>query len=85
MTDWKPIIAALATGLAGVGGTIATQQGRVAREVQEQYDARIEDRVRQEVAVEALVKDVERLQADVWKMSAQISVLQFNAQAGDQE
>lgn len=79
MKDYKPILAALGALLTGIGGTVFTQQGRVEKEAQELYDKRVEARVRQEIAVKEMEKDVQEMSVRLFKVEGELAVMRYKA------
>lgn len=76
--NWKPALAAIASLIAGVGGTVATQRGRVASEANELYEKRIADRVRMELVVSRLEEDVKNMGLRLFRAEADLAVMRWN-------
>ena len=76
---WKPALAAIASLIAGIGGTVATQKGRVQSEAQDIYEKRVADRVRMEMTVTRMEEQVNDMALRLMKAEAELAVRRYQA------
>lgn len=66
--QWRYILSIVGAAAVSIGGTVATQSGRVAQKVDKEVEAEIEKQVRMMVRFEQMEKDISGLLTRIARM-----------------